>query len=274
MSLYVNGSLVGMENAVKDVDYQKNLNERTTAILGDKTSISFTDLKKTSLFNKIYTQLDKTGQEKLSSILSLGGDDKNVSEKELKTLLTLLDADLQKVDAYPYNGKEAFLMNGEMEVKPSSGIYQATDEEIQDVYNNTKTRAEMQADEIKKQKRMSQELAKLNDLVSEYDISNGSDLTKALNTLRQNCNVSNPEGMQLFESATSALFKGQLKDVRTYRDGGSRNYILKDGTEIYHDYKSGSSNKGSVTITNTDGSIIQYNREGEKVLEDFTDVQK
>ncbi len=274
MGLYVNGSLVGMGNAVKDADYQKNLSERTTAILGDKTSISLTDLKKTPVFSKIYTQLDKTGQEKLNSILSLGGDDKNVSEKELKTLLTLLDADLQKVDAYPYNGKEAFLMNGEMEVKPSSGIYQATDEEIQDVYNNTKTRAEIQADEIKKQKRMSQELAKLNDLVSEYDISNGSDLTKALNTLRQNCKVGNPEGMQLFESATSALFKGQLKNVETYRDGGSRNYILKDGTEIYHDYRSGSSNKGSVTITNTDGSIIQYNREGEKVLEDFTDVQK
>ncbi len=274
MGLYVNGSLVGMGNAVKDAEYQKNLNERTTSILGDKTSISLADLKKTPVFSKIYTQLDKTGQEKLNRILSLDGDNKNVSEKELKTLLTLLDADLQKVDEYPYNGKEAFLMNEEVDVKPSNGIYQATEEEVQNVYQNTKTRAEMQADEIKKQKEMSQQLTYLNELVSEYDISNPSDLTKALNTLRQNCSVGNAEGMQIYESATSALFKGQLKEVQTYRDGGSRMYILKDGTEIYHDNKAGGSTKGYVTIINTDGSIIKYNREGEKIFEDYSDVQK
>ena len=274
MGLYVNGSLVGMGNAVKDADYQKNLNERTISILGDKTSISLADLKKTPVFSKIFTQLDKTGQEKLNRILSLDGDNKNVSEKELKTLLTLLDADLQKVDAYPYNGDEAFLMNEEIDVKPSNGIYQATEEEVQNVYQNTKTRAEMQADEIKKQKEMSQQLTYLNELVSEYDISNPSDLTKALNTLRQNCSVGNAEGMQIYESATSALFKGQLQEVQTYRDGGSRMYILKDGTEIYHDNKAGGGTKGYVTITNTDGSIIQYNRDGEKIFEDYSDAQK
>ena len=87
MPIYYNGALVGMNNAVHDKDYQAKLSEKTTQILGDKTSISVNELKKNSLFNDAYKKLDAEGKKQFDAILNLDGDANQVSEKELKTLI-------------------------------------------------------------------------------------------------------------------------------------------------------------------------------------------
>ena len=159
MSSYINGSLVGMNDAIYDKEYQAKLTEKTIAILGDKTSISSTELKKTPLFNKAYNKLDEKGKERFNEILNLDGDAKNVSEKELKTLLTILDADLGRDD---FENREVFFMDGKVTTSKTGGIYQATDKEIQNVYKNTKTQAEQKTEEIQKMKEQAQQLDNIN----------------------------------------------------------------------------------------------------------------
>ncbi len=262
MPIYYNGALVGMNNAVHDKDYQAKLSEKTTQILGDKTSISVNELKKNSLFNDAYKKLDAEGKKQFDAILNLDGDANQVSEKELKTLMTILDSDLSKDE---FSNKEVFLMDGEFSTGKKGGIYQATEQEIQNVYQNTKTRAEIKAAEVAKMKANAEKLNDLKGLVSEYDIAKGSDLAKGLNILRSNVSIGNKEGMHIYDSAISDFFKGQLQNVDTSRDGGSRLYTLKDGTTIYHDNQIMGKENGFVTITYPDGKIEKYNAEGEKV---------
>ncbi len=262
MPMYINGALAGMGDAVKDKEYQAKLSEKTTQILGDRTSISVDELKKNSLFKKAYKQLNAEGKKKFDAILSMDGDAQNVSEKELKTLMTLLDADLSKDT---FTDRELFLMDGEFSTGKKGGIYQATDKEIQYVYQNTKTRAEIQAEEIAKTKAKAAKLEEINGLVAEYDIKNGSELTKGLNTISSHVSAGNSAGLEVFDAAVSNFLNGQIQSVDTYRDGGSRLYTLKDGTKIYHDHKFMGSEVGFVTITHPDGSIEKYNAEGELV---------
>ncbi len=262
MPTYINGSLVGMGDAVKDAEYQKKLSEKTQEFLGDRTSISVAELKKSSLFAKAYKKLDAEGKKNFDAILNLDGDSKNVSEKELKTLMTLLDANLDKV---PLEDREAFFMDGEFSIGKNSGIYQATAEEIQNVYKNTKTRAEQKAEEMAKLKAKAQKLDEIGKLIADYDISKGSDLTKALTTIDANISAGNKDGYELYNAAISKLFNGQLVNTNVYRDGGSREYTLKDGTKIFHDNRIFGEENGFVTITRPDGSVEKYNPEGEKV---------
>lgn len=257
MSSYINGSLVGMNDAIYDKEYQAKLTEKTIAILGDKTSISSTELKKTPLFNKAYNKLDEKGKERFDEILNLDGDTKNVSEKELKTLLTILDADLGRDD---FENREVFFMDGKVTTSKTGGIYQATDQEIQNVYKNTKTQAEQKTEEIQKMKEQAQQLDNINSKISEYKPDSGSDITKALNTIAEEAANENLEDI-----AVSKFFKGQIKQVNTYRDGGSKEYTLKDGTVIYHDNAIGGKEVGFVTITHPDGRKEKYNDKGELI---------
>lgn len=262
MPMYINGALVGMGEAVYDKEYQQKLSEQTTKILGDKDSISVKDLKKMPIFSDAYKKLDKTGQKRFDEILKLDGDAKNISEKELKTLLTVMDADLQFDD---WSESEVFLMDGEPTLGETGGLNQAREDEIQNVYQNTKTRAEIQAEEMKKMKEISAKLENIKELVSEYDINNGSDVTKALNVLDENISRGNREGSQIYDMAISNLFSGKLERFDTFRDGGSREYLLKDGTKIYRDNGFGSKERGFTTITRPDGTVEKYNTEGVKV---------
>ena len=262
MPIYINGALAGMGDAVYDKDYQKKLSEKTTEILGDKESISLKDLKKMPLFSKAYDKLDATGKKRFDQILSLDGDAKNISEKELKTLLTVMDADLHFNDLL---GKEVFLMDGEPTLGETGGLNQAREDEIQHVYQNTKTRAEIQADEMKKMKEISAKLENIKEQTADYDINNGADLAKAFNVLDENISKGNSEGVQIYDMAISNLFGGKLERFDTYRDGGSREYFLKDGTKIYRDNGIGSKERGFTTITRPDGTVEKYNTEGVKV---------
>ncbi len=268
MTNYINGFLAGMGDSVTDKEYQQTLNAQAAEILGDKTSISAKNLKKTPLFSEAYKKLDAEGQKRFDSLLNLDGDSKNVSEKELKTLLTLLDADLTT----GANNEEVFLMDNKVSTGKTGGIYQATDKEIQYVYDNTKTRAEQQAEEVaklkaaaEKQKANAEKLENVNNEINKMDTSTGSGLTKALNYIGENISWGSSEGLKMYDSAINNLFKDQLEDVGTYRDGGSRIYTLKDGTTIFHDNKLFGAENGFVTITRPDGSVEKYNPQGEKV---------
>ncbi len=262
MPMYINGKLAGMGDAVSDKEYQQKLSELTTRILGDNTSISAKELKKTSLFMDAYKKLDAEGKKRFDAILNLDGDAKNVSEKELKTLLTLLDADLSTDNI---TNREVFLMDNEITTDKSSGIYQATEKEIQNVYQNTKTRAEQQAEEVAKLKEKAETLNNLKQGIAQFDITTGAGLTKALTYISNNIRTGNSEGMEIYETVTRGLFNGQLEQVDTYRDGGSRVYRLKDGTEIYHNHKIGSDEYGFVSIIKQDEIVEKYNPDGEKV---------
>src|SRR5574344_1611737 len=121
MPEYINGALVGLGDAIMDKDYQANLSKKTQALLGNKTSISADALKKTPIFNEAYKKLNVEGKKKFDAILSLDGD-----------------ANLSNVD-----GKERFLMDGELSTDKSGGIYQASNQEINTVYKYAQTKAEI-----------------------------------------------------------------------------------------------------------------------------------
>jgi hypothetical protein len=264
MTMYINGKLAGMVDSAKNAEYQAKLDEKVSELFGDKTQISVQDLKKNSIFNKVYKSLNKAGKENFDKVLSLDGDAQNISEKELKTLLTLLDADL-----YNDNGQEIFLMDNNIGTnKKTGGIYKATDKEIQQVYGNIQTRAEKEAAEIQKQKEMEQKSEQLIGMVKDYDYKNGSDVAKALNIIRENSEIGSSEGLEVHDNAIYEFFKEQVVDVDSYRDGGSRLYYLEDGTKIYHDNSISSmfrGESGAVTITHPDGTEEKYNNKGEKI---------
>lgn len=260
MGHYINGALVGMGNAVNDKEYQKKLAERADGLLQGKKSISSADLKKTPLFQDAFKKMDTQAKARFEQIINLDGDAKNISEKELKTLLTVMDADLQNV-----KGNEKFLMDGNFSLEKSGGLNQATDREIIDVYNNTKTRAEIKAEEIKNMKKASQKLESVRQMIADFDVTTGTGLTQALNTIDEIIDRGDEEGLKLYDMSVSNLFNGQLERFDTYRDGGSREYILKDGTKVFHDNKIFGEENGYVTITHPDKTVEKYTPEGERV---------
>jgi hypothetical protein len=273
-SIMANGDVkfTGMVNSASNNAYQAKLDEKVSQVMGNDDKISAKDLKKNSIFSKVYEALDETGKANFDKVLSLDGDANTVNEKEIRTLLTLLDADLTTED-----GSEKFRMDNNLGTnKDSSGIYQATNDEINEVYNRVQTKAEREAAEIQKQKEASQEMeeeAKIREEVSQAvkncDYKNGSDVAKTLNLIKRYDKIIDDK------EAIETLFKAKIVNTQTFRDFfGSKLYELSNRTTVYIDKSSfvlASGNECEVTIKRPNGTYEKYNAKGEFLSDEEPD---
>ena len=60
-------------------------------------------------------------------------------------------------------------------------------------------------------------------------------------------------------------FQNKIKEANTIRDGGSKEFVLNDGTTIFFDNKFNGQENGFVTITYPDGTKEKYSPQGQKV---------
>ena len=270
MPIYVNGAMVGMHDAVRDAEYQQKLDVKAGEILGDKESISLAALKKNSVFAQAYKELDAKGKARIDQIANMEGDAQNVSERELKVILTAMDANLQDWE-WGKEKTQKFYMDGEASTDETGGLNQATDEELQDILQNTKTRTERIEEAQKKEEAKNEKIKATAEQaidIKPYDDNgrvNGGEWAKAFQIIHQNISWGNREGLETWEKAfENILGKGQVTHTSTYRDGGSKEWTLKDGTVVYLNNQFGGSEVGYVTVKHPDGTSEKFKPDGNK----------
>lgn len=271
MPIYVNGAMVGMHDAVRDEEYQQKVDVKAGEILGDKESISLADLKKNSVFAQAYKELNAKGKARIDQIANMEGDAQNVSERELKVILTAMDANLQDWE-WGKEKTQKFYMDGEASTGETGGLNQATDEELQDILQNTKTRAERikeaQKKEEAKNEKVKATVEEARDIkpYDDNDRVNGGEWAKAFQIIHKNISWGNSEGLETWEKAfEDILGKGQVVDTSTYRDGGTKEFTLKDGSTVRLDNNLSGNEIGYVTVKHPDGTSEKFKPDGTKV---------
>lgn len=256
MSSDFNSKLFGLGQSILNNDYQKHLDKKVEDILGDKESIGIEALKKKSIFKKVFETFDNN---KLQAIFNLDGDAKNVSEKELKILLTALDANLENVE-----GKERFVLDGKEGYSKNVGVNQVTNDELETIYKYTQTRAEKKAEIMRKEKEEQERTLqnqKENDYVKKtlakiekYKLYNsdgkvnGASVAKFFKEALENIKCDNQESDERFEDFLEKAFQGKPRLISRMRDGGSE-LIEFDNTRVFVNLVPGSAEYGNVTVT-------------------------
>ena len=255
--------ITSINSALFDKDYQAHITKNAESILGNEESISLSNLKNNSIFKKYYDELDDKGKATVEKIAGMQDDKQNVTEKELKVILTAMDANLEN-NKFHFDGKPSLSSTG--------GLNEATDKELQNIYNFTKTRAEKKMEEEKKlaeqraQKKAlddAENLVKNPNLFDKDGNLNKENMVKALSLFDK------IEDDDLQDKYKTEIFGEHLQDKpQNIRDnvGMSHVYILKDGTRIYE--KRGlDPNGGTYIVTNPDGSQEAYRHEGANAAE-------
>lgn len=263
MPTYIDGKLAGMGTSITDKKYQAKLSEKTQQAFGDKEQIKRDELLSNKDIYTAYKNLTAEGKQKFDQILSMDDDASTVSEKEYKTLMTILDADL---GVNTFTNQETFLMDGEISTGEKGGIYQATNQEIQNVHDNIKTRAEVKAQQKAKEVAKMKKMSNVQQAINHNDIKSGSGLTHVLTTVDKNFSAVNHDrdSYKEYAEAIQMVFGDNLESADSLRDGGSREYTLKDGTRIFHNHSLTGNEQGYVTITRPDGTVEKYSPDGER----------
>ena len=116
--------IIGLKNTMNPA-YQYLVNKDVKKILGDKQDISLEGLKSNSVFAKYTKNLDKKSQASLwDRISSFAGN--IVSVEELKAILILMDANLEKVDG---EKEKKFVIDRNYQPGSESGIFKSTEDE-------------------------------------------------------------------------------------------------------------------------------------------------
>lgn len=104
--------------------YQHNIHNIANDILQNNKSIKVKDFMQKSIFNNID---DNLRAELTKKIINITGDD--IDKNELKTVLILLDANLENVE---HDGQtcEGFVMDSEFKIGKKNGIFEANKQEI------------------------------------------------------------------------------------------------------------------------------------------------
>ncbi len=258
----IGGKIVGMTTAVFVEEYQRDLDTKVEKYLGDKEQISTEALKTNSVFAEAYNQLDGNAKAKIEYIANLEGDANNVSEKELKVILTVMDAELDD---------SSFLMDGKPTTSSEKGgLNQATNDELKYVLENTKTRAERKLALEEKQRKMQREKEERDNNIkiaqeevkniNVYDETGNLDITnfvKVIAIINKYIKEDSMEGCnawdEIFESAINNSGneppKVKLKYAENLRDGGSKRWVFDNGTEIFFNNAFDSLENGVITVT-------------------------
>lgn len=149
MSVYDNDGLVGLKASTKEMEYQNKLNKKVEEILGENESISFNELKKKSIFKVDFDNLDENTKNNIKHIISLEDGSDNVTEKELKVLLSAIDAKFKDFDTFTNAIKAAlkddfdnYTLDNNYNIEEEDiAIKLTTKEELTKIFNNTKTRS-------------------------------------------------------------------------------------------------------------------------------------
>ena len=106
----------------------------------------------------------------------------------------------------------------------------------------------------------------LHSMVTNIDLNNYSEVTAVLTAIgneatRKGSIGNNPEKLNEYYKT---LFKDNFKSFDLYRDGGSKEIRLNDGTIIYQNFSIGGpiNERGHFTVTKPDGTVEYYNDEG------------
>ena len=270
MPIYHGDALVGMHDAVRDAEYQKKLDVKVEKILGNNESISLAALKKNSVFAQAYKELDAKGKARVDQIANMEGDVQNVSERELKVILTAIDANLQDWK-WGNEKNQKFYMDGKASTGETGGLNQATDKELQDVLENTKTRAERIKEAQKKEEARNEKIKATIEQaknIKPYDDNghvNGGEWAKAFQIIYQNISCNDYEDLKTWGKAfENILGKGQIADASTYRDG-SKAFTLKDSSIVFLNNDFFSDEFGYVTVKHPDETTEKFKPDGTKV---------
>lgn len=132
-------NITGLSN-LNNADYQKQIFDKAKQIMGSKNNISLETLKKTPIFKAYTNGLDSQTKTQLyQKISDIAG--KEIDTNEMKAILILMDANLEEVKyssgiekfkaTTKGDSNEKFVMDGQIKLNSQSGIFQATDNEIQ-----------------------------------------------------------------------------------------------------------------------------------------------
>lgn len=107
----------------------------------------------------------------------------------------------------------------------------------------------------------------LDAIVKNVDLNNYAEITAALTAIGNEAISKGSIGPYNTEKRNEyyqRLFKGNFENIKTFRDGGSKEIKLKDGTTIYQNFAASSprNERGHYTVTKPDGSIEKYDDEG------------
>ena len=258
--------IFGILNAVQssgDDGYMKAIQKKAINILGNKDSISLNKLMNNSVFKEIYNKLDDNAKSNVNTIFSMDGDAKNVSERELQTFFTLLDANLENV-----NGKETFVFDNEDSFESTNGLSTAKEHELQIIYNNTKSRADekmekmREQEEIKKQQEVAKQQEKqIHKELKDVNIYNDDGNLNDTNLLKVLKSLSKANA-EVLEKISSEIFGDRLKICDRTR-GGGMHVNLKDVNNENRSIIITRDMLGNVVIRQT-GNIREYDANGNK----------
>ena len=236
-----NEKLGGLFASAYNNQYQNYLNQKTTELFGKNEVISTKKLFQNKEIANIFENLSEVGKQKFNHILELEDSKDSVTEKEFKTLMTILDAerpDNKKDLRYLRDlQEERFWLDYSLNISNNNSIYNVSEDCIDTLFYNLYTRKEQNT------KEPTQAVKKLNFVKSELeklDKSNEGDIIRGLEIINNNFPANNEMTQKVNFSLVNSLLNGQLVRIDTRTDGGSHTYWLNNGTHQYFwDCKSG-----------------------------------
>ncbi len=127
------------EDSSLTIDYQERLDDIVNQILNGKKSISFDELKNNPILSDIIQNLDKDAKDKLDYIAKIEDKKNNITEKELRLILTVLDAFPEETSRSGGSRFKGYLFDGQYSIR---GLYKITKDELKKAYDKLLTFAE------------------------------------------------------------------------------------------------------------------------------------
>ena len=161
------------EDSSLTIDYQERLDDIVNQILNGKKYITFDELKNNPILSGIIQNLDKDAKDKLDYIAKIEDKKKNnITEKELRLILTVLDAFPEETSRSGGSRFKGYLFDGQYSIR---GLYKITKDELKKAYDKLLTSAER-----------NKYFEKNKEIYEPYDNADGKITTENLNSLVDN----------------------------------------------------------------------------------------
>lgn len=158
------------EDSSLTIDYQERLDDIVNQILNGKKYITFDELKNNPILSGIIQNLDKDAKDKLDYIAKIEDKEKNnITEKELRLILTVLDAFPEETSRSGGSRFKGYLFNGQYSIR---GLCKITKDELQDAFKKLFTKNERMI-----------YFDKNKEIYAKYDNADGKITTENLNSL-------------------------------------------------------------------------------------------
>ena len=186
----------------------------------------------------------------------MDGDATTISEKEYKTLLTLMDAEFSETEM-------VYTVDRKITAGKTNGMNQIDEFEIGMVYGEIQTEKEQQV----KQNKGNETLKNLKEQISQFDLKDNGDMTKAINFLMKNID----DKEQLAKAINELILNNQAIEINYGRSSGTIDFTMPEGSEIYSvtlNYSGEKDKIGNVDIMTPDLYYDTYRPDETKVEEE------